>query len=374
MLATLTPLIARGVIDNTLQDLIDLRLWCNDGAEPLHLRMRGNCRRDIAGCRVEFTNTAAGSPPAAMPPLIEEIRHCTGTADRIVAGDITFSRRVVEKDNRQAIGNRLYIEFFVDVSTRVLLDFSAVKFDISLPQWEPTWEGDNLQALLNLEALRAHVRTNVMRYKGPALHGLNRDFPACDWDYRLNRAEACMAIYPTIKEKFAPIPGGYISAAFVMDRTEFLGKIAAEDEADMPPDRSVIEHDWEVTDFMAPYEKDMQRAMHHPLFAELAAMTSIVQEQLIHRRSAELETTPHGAQFLQIYATLVTHTLATLLLTGQSEYPAALATQRMELLCERLSRISALAEQLPDACRQELQLAAETLMRNMRLFITTIPG
>ncbi len=374
MLATLTPLIARGVIDNTLQDLIDLRLWCNDGAEPLHLRMRGNCRRDIAGCRVEFTNTAAGSPPAAMPPLIEEIRHCAGTADRITTGDITFSRRVVEKDNRHGIGNCLYIEFFVDVSTRVLLEFNAVKFDISLPQWNPTWEGDNLQAILNLEALRSHVRTNVKRYKGPALHGLNTEIPACDWDYRLNRAEACMAIYPTIKEKFAPIPGGYISAAFVMDRTDFLGRLATEEEANMPPDNSVTDHDWEVTDFMAPYEKDMQRAMHHPLFTELAAMTAVVQEQLIHRSNPELETSPHGAAFLQVYATLVTHTLATILLTGQREYPAPFATRRMELLCTRLSKISDLAEKLPESCRQKLQLAAESLMRNMRLFITTIPG
>ncbi|MBR5886734.1 MAG: hypothetical protein IKZ07_00830 [Akkermansia sp.] len=373
MLASIAPLIARGVIDNTLQDLIDLRLWCTDGAEPLHLRMQGNCRRDIAGCRLEFTNTSAGSPPANLPSLIHELRNRSNGAP-LCAGDITFSRRAVERNNRQGISNRLYIEFFVGVNTRVLLEFNAVDFDLSLPQWEPTWEGDNMQAMLNLEALRSHVRANVKSYKGPALYGLNSELPDCDWDYRLNRAEAYMAIYPTIKDKFATIPGGYISAAFVMDRTDFLGKIATEDEADMPPDRELIENDWEVVDFMTPYEKEMKQAMHHPLFTELAAMTALVQSKLIQRYRPELETGPHGAAFLQLYATLVTHTLATILLTGQNEYPAHLATRRMEILCARLNKLSQLTEYLPADCRQELRLASDTLMHNMRLFIATIPN
>ena len=98
MLAAITPLIARGVIDNTLQDLIDLRLWCTDGAEPLHLRMRGNCLRDLAGCRLEFTHTAAGSPPAEMPALIAELRRSAGTAI-IAAGDITGAVCLIQPES-----------------------------------------------------------------------------------------------------------------------------------------------------------------------------------------------------------------------------------------------------------------------------------
>lgn len=373
MLATITPLIARGVIDNTLQDLIDLRLWCTDGAEPLHLRMKGNCLRDIAGCRLEFTNIAAGSPPAQMPPLIGELREHAGKA-RLTAGDITFSRRVMEKDNRRGITNNLYIEFFINDSARVLIEMNAVKYTLSLPQWEQTWEGDNLQTLLNMEALRAHVRTNIKQYRGPSMAGLGEDMPPCEWDYRLNHAEASMAIYPTIHEKYGPIPGGYLSAAFVMDRPEFLGQEAAEDEADMPPDMDELNRDWEVIDFMAPYEKEVRVAMHHPLFEEASRMTAIVQEELLQKNAAQLRTTPDGAAFLSLYASIVTHLLGTILLTEQPLYSTALAAERMEALCKRLSKLAQMLPNLPPACRPPLQDAAESLMRNMRLFIATIPG
>lgn len=373
MLALLSPLVTRGVIDNTLRELIDLRLWFTDNSEPLHLRMRGNCLRDIAGCRLEFTNTAAGSPPAFFPPIVNDLRQSAGSA-RIVAGDITYSRRVLEKDNRRGVANVLYIEFFVDEILRVLLEFNAVSYDISMPQWEQSWEDDNLQTLLNMEALRAHVDANVKRYNGPSMTGLGEDMPPCDWDYRLNRAEACMAIYPTIHEKYAPIPGGYLSAAFVMNLTDFLGKEAAEEEANMPPDPKVTERDWNVLDFMAPQEQELNRAMHHPLFEEAAKMTAVVHEHLLYRNGRKLRESKEGVAFLSLYASIISHLLSTLLLTGQDHYSSALAAQRMEALCKRLSALAQMFDTLPPDSRPPLQDAAESLMRNMRLFITSIPG
>lgn len=373
MLASISPLIARGVIDNTLQELIDMRLWFTDGSEPLHLRMRGNCLRDIAGCRLEFTNKAAGSPPAQLPNLIDELRRTAATA-RFSAGDITFSRRVIERDNRQGIANVLYIEFFVNDTVRVLMEFSATSYELSLPQWQQSWEGNNLQQLLNMEALRAHVQANIGIYKGPSMQGLGEDMPPCDWDYRINHAEACMAIYPTIHDKYGPIPGGYLSAAFVMNRTEFLGREAAVDEANMPPDPETTNRDWEIIDFMAPYEKEMRHAMHHPLFAEASHMTAVVHEYVLNRNREKLQTTPQGAAFLTLYSCIVSHLLATILLTEQKHYSTTLAAERMEALCKRLSALGKMLEDLPSECRPPLQQAAESLMKNMRLFIATIPG
>lgn len=373
MLATISPLIVRGVIDNTLQELIDLRLWFTDGSEPLHLRMRGNCLRDIAGCRLEFTNCAAGSPPAAMPALIEELRGFAAS-EHFTAGDITFSRRVLEKDNRHGISNILYIEFFLNDTVRILMEFSAVSYELSLPQWEQSWEGDNLQSLMNMEALRAHVQANISQYRGPAMAGLGEDMPPCDWDYRLNKAEACMAIYPSIHEKYGPVPGGYLSAAFVMNRTHFLGQEAAEEEANMPPDPEVIDRDWEVVDFMEPYEKEVSAAMHHPLFEEASRMTAIVQEHIIKRQGEQLRQSTEGTAFLSLYASIVTHLLGTILLTGEQNYSHTLAAQRMEALCKRLSVLAQMLDVLPKECRPALQEAAESFMKNMRLFIATIPG
>lgn len=373
MLATISPLIERGVIDNTLQGLIDLRLWYTDNSEPLHLRMRGNCLRDIAGCRLEFTNRTAARSTVALPPLVHELRRLAGAAN-FTAGDITFSRRVLEKNNRHGVSNILYIEFFVNDDIRVLMEFPALSYTLSLPQWEQSWEGDNLQSLLNMEALRAHVQANVRQYRGPAMAGLGEDMPPCEWDYRLNKAEAHMAIYPTIHEKFAPIPGGYLSAAFVMNRTEFLGKEAAEDEANMPPDPEVIARDWDVIDFMAPYENDVRRAMRHPLFEEAARMSTLVQDNVLNRNGKQTHHGKEDEAFLALYSSIVTHMLSTILLTGQELYSSALAAQRMEALCKRLTVLAGMLETLPPTGRAAMQAAAESLMRNMRLFIATIPG
>ena len=108
MFAIISPLILRGVIDNTLEDLIDLRLWCADGEEPIHYRLRGNCLRDIAGCRVEFDNKGETrtDPPDRERTVLSLLREA---ASDVVAGDITLSLRV--PDHRRE-GIALYFSLF----------------------------------------------------------------------------------------------------------------------------------------------------------------------------------------------------------------------------------------------------------------------
>ena len=370
MLAVISPLIARGIIDNTARDLIDLRLWCTDEQEPLHFRMRGNCLRDIAGCRLEFTNTGAGSPPPQVPDLLTALR--TGTHN-YTAGDITFSRRTQDNDNRGAISNILSIELFVNEEVRLLVELTGIPFDISLPQWEQSWEDDNVQKLLNMEALRAHININVAKYRGPGIVGMGDDLPPCDWDYILNRAEAYMAIYPSIHDKYGPEPGGYLSAAFVMNRTDFLGREAAGDEANMPPDPEVMNRDWEVLDFLPTDQAEaVRRAMHHELFREASRMTALVQELLLHG-SEKLKASKESAVFLSAYASIVTHMLATILLTGDADYNAELAARRIQVLQGRISGLNHLAEPLPKPCREPICKAADGLLQNLQSFGATLP-
>lgn len=367
MLALLTPLITRGVIDNTEHGLISLRLWFVDGQEPLHVRMTGNCLRDIAGCRVEFSNPTH-TTATEVPELVQTLRRMP---HHFNAGDITFARRVPDNDNRGALSNILYIEFFIDTEKRVLLEFSGIPFDISLPQWEQSWEEDNVQQLLNMEALRAHIRANVELYKGPSVSMLQDDMPPCRWDYVLNRAEAYMAIYPSIHDKYGPEPGGYLSAAFVMDRTDFLHRMAAEDEAHMPPDAEVMNRDWEVTDFLPKEEAEaVYRAMHHALFREASQMTALVQSLVING-AEKVRISKEAIAYVNTYSGVVAHLLATLLLAEDAN-AAGLMAQRLQVIIRRMRILDTMARALPPVCSAPLCRAGAALLNNTEHLLSTL--
>lgn len=367
MLALLTPLVTRGVIDNTEPGHINLSLWFVDEQEPLHVSMNGNCLRDIAGSKLEFRNPAPTSD-TEVPELLNELRQ---EPHRFVPGDITFARRVPDTNNNGNISNRLSIEFFVDIEKRVLLEFTNAPFDISLPNWTQSWEEDNVQQLLNMEALRDHIRTNIKNYIGPALSMLQEDMPPCRWDYILNRAEACMAIYPSVHDKYGPEPGGYLAAAFVMDRTDFLHRMAAEDEAHMPPDEEVINHDWEVTDFLPKKEADaVYRAMHHELFREASGMTAMVQEYIINR-SQKIRSAKESIDYVNRYSGIIAHLLSTLLLIDEQD-SAGLAAQRLQALIRRIRMLNHLAQQLPIATGKPIMQAGAELLQGCEQLLDSL--
>lgn len=351
MLAMLAPLIARGVVDNTTPGSIVLQLWGIDGGEPIELSMAGNCLRDIAGCRVSFTNLAAAAEQTAEHPVLRRLRE---PLPALTAGDMTLSRRLPEGDNRRMTANALSLEFFVGAEHRILIETTAFSYDISLPQWDMSWEEENAQQFLNMEALRAHVDYNTEHFCGPAVADMRESgFPPCIWDTRLNRAEARMAIYASIHTKYRHERGGELSEAYVMGRTDILSRKAAEDEAHLPPEPAPERREWEILDFVDPeYAKDVRRAMHHPLFYATSRLTGIVQNELLQHGKQGPEARAAAENFINRYAALVSQLLATILLTRQKEYPLDLATRRLHHLAERLRHLTA-----PD----EGRLPADTL-------------
>ncbi|MBR5523028.1 MAG: hypothetical protein IKV82_06155 [Akkermansia sp.] len=369
MLATISPLIARGVIDNTRPSITTLHLWCVDGGEPVEYELVGNCRRDIAGCRVEFTNHAAADAVNSEPDILRDMRRPGLT---MTMGDITLSRRCRDQDNRKSLNNQLYIEFFSGGSARFLIESSHFSFTTSLPQWDATWEDDNAQHFFNLEAFRHHIITNVSQFRGPAITGLGEDFPACAWDTCLNEAEAYIAICPTVFEKYACTPHGNLSAAYVLDRLEYLQQIAAEEEADLPPDMESTQFGHEVFDFIPAEHRDMvQRAMQHPLFTETSRLTALIQEKLIPTLKPT-DTNTKADQFLKNYATLVSNILATILLTMQQQYPMELVNTRSLSLCNRLSALADYCRVLPINCRQPLADACRDLAVHLQDYTTSL--
>lgn len=343
MLALITPLITRGVIDNTTRGVTHLTFWGVDEGEPIDFILEGNCLRDIAGCRVTFTNRQTTRAQKEEHPVLKQLRsHSQG---HVQMGDITLSRRVPEQDNRRALSNQLSIEIFVQRETRLLIETADFDYDISLPQWEMSWQEANSQAFLNMEALRDHVAYNVSRFEGAAVLIIHEEkLPSCSWDARLNRAEAYMAIHPTIRAKYRHEINGQMSEAYVMDRTDLLNQMAAEDEAHMPPESS-NERPWDVLDFVLPdHAKAVKEAMHHPLFQETSRLTALVQKHIMVRENAGK---PEAEEFIKRYAGVVSYILATILLTRQSSFPVDLASRRVQIsqrliqdLCARSHRVN----------------------------------
>lgn len=343
MLALITPLISHGVIDNTVRNTVTLQLWGIDGGEPLEYTMRGNCLRDIAGCRVSFVNKGAAPERREEHQVLRTLRDDHRMP---IAGDITLSRREPDANNKRALSNLLSIEFFLSHEMRILIETSLFSYEISLPQWQMGWAEANAQEFMNMEALREHVALNVRRFRSHAFNDINNNgFPPCDWDYRLNRAEACMSIYPTIRRKYLYMPDGENSLAYVMDRTDILAQRAAEDEAQLPP---AAAPEWEMLDFLDPdYAQEVDRAMHHNLFRETSRMTALVQQHILQPAHGQLSG--EAEKFVSGYAVLVSHILATILLTRQKQFPADLAQQRIRIISERLNALVALATQLKPA-------------------------
>ena len=343
MLALLTPLISHGVIDNTVRDTVTLQLWGIDGGEPLEFSMQGNCLRDIAGCRVTFVNKGAEVERSAEHRVLRTLRDDRRTP---YLGDVTLSRRVPDSDNKRGLSNLLSIEFFISREMRVLIETALFKFEISLPQWSMSWEESRAQAFMNMEALRAHVEENVKSFRSAALNDiLDNGFPGCDWDHRLNRAEARMSIYPTIRDKYRFTTDASNSTAYVMDRVDILARHAAEDEAHMPPGET---RDWGMLDFVEPaYAQEVDRAMRHRLFQATNRLTDLVQRRVLEPAQGRLSG--DARQFVAGYSVLVSHILATILLVRQKEFSADLALRRARAISARLEALSPYAEKLDAA-------------------------
>lgn len=233
MLVSLTPIIRRGIIDNTQQGVISLCLWCERENEPLQLSLPGNCLQDIAGCRVSFElhhpHQATPSVSRLLPlyKLLKELR--SGQAD-LSAGDITLAHRALAANDSSQVENRLSIELFTSTRMRILIESAHFDFELSLPEWECSAAAHAAQRLLNMSALREHIIANVAVYRGPSLTRVGDSIPPCRWDAILNRAEAYMAIVPSVHEKYALEQDALQTEAFVLDRTELLGKMADADE------------------------------------------------------------------------------------------------------------------------------------------------
>jgi len=155
--------VTRGEIDNRTRGRVTGRIWFTGSTEPVELNLTGNCWRDLAGRRLEFTNPEPRPGDLGGFPLMQK-----GTA-----GDITASRKVkvpdipmdqigeyyaAKKPFPWHWGNSLYLEWFSETNGRVVIE--SASYDLKVvgePAWEMTPEEEEEQRRANGEALTGFV-------------------------------------------------------------------------------------------------------------------------------------------------------------------------------------------------------------------------
>ena len=153
--------VIRAEIDNRTRGCVTGHIWFAGRAAPVELALTGNCWRDLAGRRLEFTN------PRPQPGDLAGL----ATVQRGGVGDITASRKVKVPDiSREQIGayyaekkpwpwhwgNSLYLEWFGDDNGRIVIESAdfALKV-VGEPAWEMTAAEEEQQRRINGETLAA---------------------------------------------------------------------------------------------------------------------------------------------------------------------------------------------------------------------------
>ena len=375
MLADITPLVLRGVIDNTTRDRIELQLWCARVAEPLCLVLQGNCLQDIAGCVVNFEQRSdVPKPPVSrtlqMLKILEKLQQAECAP---IAGDITLSRRVLTAERPRRVLNFLSIEFFLGTETRFLIEGGQFNFNLSLPTWECSPACAAAQEMANMAALHDHVLAHVATFRGPALAHAGQGMPPCEWDAVLNRAEAFMTIAPSIHEKYSAHPRGKLAEAFVLDQSEFLAEAAEREEHGEMLYLGPGARSWEVLDFMEPAQADrVRKAMKHPLFNATVSLSGTLQHHILsdmqrYNSNREVE------EMLSLYAMIITHVLGTILLSQGKRIPLETVMARADALCLRVEKMKRYTTPLPTRIRSMVLRGADVLLSELKSFVCTLP-
>ena len=371
MLIDLSNLLQRGVIDNSVRGLVDLRLWCGDKQEPLHFILMGNCSQDIAGCRVSFCSRVYPSRADANWKIMESIAE---QCQELRAGDITLSRRVVDQDNRRALSNTLSIEFFAEEKARILMEVDHFDFDISLPQWEMNWEDANLQSLMSMEAMRGHVLYCSKRYRGHAWVEDSEAFPRCSWDDVLNVAESKAAICRSVSVKYAGERQALSSIAYVLDLPDALNNLANIDEAALPPELSLTP-ELGLFDYLDSQHRDaVQKAMQHTLFHCTTQLTDHVCAKLGEAVDQKLSTVAETDPVMACYSGIVSNILSSILLVQEAPAAELSTEQILQRLRNVRQRLKDVTQSIPKSITDTTDLleAARELINQLDEFCSEL--
>jgi len=205
--------VIRGWIDNTTPGETRGGLELVGIKRPIQLILRGNCRRDLAGTRLDFVNPN----PKAQPELIGNLHYM----HRGVVGEMTVSQRVKvplikstefeeyleqQKEIPFAWQNNIYLEWFSLTSGRVIIEATNFELKLSIHQWELDHKADALQKIENEQAINhfLDILQHTHEAESQVRADLDGEVDEYEWEKRLrvkdSLEEAVMFLGPPIDE------------------------------------------------------------------------------------------------------------------------------------------------------------------------------
>ena len=151
--------VVRGELDNRTPGLVEGKIWLAGREAPLALRLSGNGHKDLAGCKLTFSN-----PAPKTDPTVSLNGEQTG-----VVGDMTAARKVRVIDNldyeaithdepfTEHMANALYLEWFSEANGRVVIESTDYEIGIGEAAWRPSSEDEARQHQANAEAMQSFM-------------------------------------------------------------------------------------------------------------------------------------------------------------------------------------------------------------------------
>jgi hypothetical protein len=277
--------IVRGEIDNQTPGLVQGKIWLAGREVPLALKLSGNGHKDLAGCKLTFSNPA----PKADPSL-------TLNPDQTGAvGDMTAARkvRVIENLDYEALkndqpfsehtANALYLEWFSDTNGRVVIESTDYEVEIGEPAWRLSSEDEVRQLEANAEAMQSFMDRITESFdprEEAAYNGDPKD--EFEWELFLRASDRRSTKLGELLEKYSDHPDRDRLIARGMGWKEIEEMLDAQGES------SEEEEEGEDLDLEGPDEEEIvrtERPIRHPLVkriidrsVELSRLTENLQD------------------------------------------------------------------------------------------------
>jgi hypothetical protein len=206
--------VVRGWLDNTTKGKTRGEIWLLNQEHPVQLDLRGNCLRDLAGCRIEFENNTP-----------EDESHCRNLnhVQAGAIGDVTAARKVKvltepvdevvrrRRENPQGgppptrVANCLYLEWFSRRNGRVLIE--SVDFNVRIvsgPKWRMSEEEEREQLSANVRAMEQFFeQLPEDDDETPTITSSMNEF---EWEIHLRHSDERGQKYAELLEKYQDHP------------------------------------------------------------------------------------------------------------------------------------------------------------------------
>ncbi len=278
--------VVRGEIDNRTFGRVHGKVWLTGRDNPLVLELTGNCHKDLAGCRLIFTNPVPKSD--SQTTLVANQNGAVGdmTAARKVRVIENFDYPAMKRGKKfpEHLANCLYLEWFSEANGRVVIESTDYEISVSEPVWRLSSEEEFQQHEANGEAMRTFMERVAGRLDAreeAAYDGAPKD--EFEWELFLRASDRRATKLGELMEKYLDDPERDRLIAREMGWTWIEEMLAAEAErsGEREPDDTGFEES-------EPAEME-EEPSRHPLVARLINRSATLVKLAGDRRDNDLE-------------------------------------------------------------------------------------